>query len=141
MTKYGIGQPVLRVEDRRFITGHGQFVDDVNLPHQSYGVVLMSPHAHARIHKINTAKAKASVGVLDVLTGADVNADQLGGLPPLFMPDDHNDADSYQTLRPLLITDRVRCVGDRIAFVVAETLALALDAAELVEVDYETLLR
>ena len=79
VNKFGIGQPVPRVEDPRFITGRGRYVDDIDLPHQCYGVVVMSPHAHARIKRIDTAKAKAADGVLAVLTGADVVADKLGG--------------------------------------------------------------
>ncbi|MGA9894551.1 MAG: xanthine dehydrogenase family protein molybdopterin-binding subunit, partial [Xanthobacteraceae bacterium] len=78
MQKFGIGQPVPRVEDPRFITGRGRYVDDFDLPHQCYGVVVMSPHAHARIRRVDTTKAKAADGVLAVLTGADVTADGLG---------------------------------------------------------------
>ena len=66
--KFGIGQPVKRVEDQRFITGRGRYVDDISLPQQSYGVVVMSPHGHARIKKIDTSKAKKAEGVLAVLT-------------------------------------------------------------------------
>ena len=82
MNKFGLGQPVPRVEDPRFITGRGRYVDDIDLPHQCHGVVVMSPHAHARITRVDTAKAKAADGVLAVLTGADVKADKLGGLAP-----------------------------------------------------------
>src|SRR5580700_3746365 len=76
VNKFGTGQPVPRVEDPRFITGRGRYVDDFELPHQAYGVVVMSPHAHARIKGVDTAKAKAADGVLAVLTGADVVADK-----------------------------------------------------------------
>ena len=79
MNKFGVGQPVPRVEDPRFITGRGRYVDDLDLPQQCYGVVVMSPHAHARIKRVDTAKAKSAPGVLAVLTGADVAADKLGG--------------------------------------------------------------
>ena len=75
MQKFGIGQPVPRVEDPRFITGRGRYVDDFNLPHQCHGIVVMSPHAHANIKKIDTTKAKAADGVLAVLTGEDVKAE------------------------------------------------------------------
>ena len=138
MTKFGIGQPVPRLEDPRFITGRGHFVDDINLPRQLYGVVVMSPHAHARIKSINTAAAKAAPGVLAVLTGADVTADKLGSLVPV-MPEDMGGPKGFRTLRPILSSGRVRAVGDRVAFVVAETLAQARDAAELVVVDYEAI--
>jgi aerobic carbon-monoxide dehydrogenase large subunit len=139
MAKYGIGQPVRRLEDRRFLTGAGQFVDDINLPHQCYGVVLYSPHAHAKIAGIDASQALKSPGVVSVLTGADVLADGLGGMPPLFMPGGDNQPQSFQTLRPILAADRVRCVGDRVAFVLAETLAQAADALEKVEVSYDPL--
>jgi aerobic carbon-monoxide dehydrogenase large subunit len=136
--KFGIGQPVPRVEDPRFITGRGRYVDDIELPRQCHGVLIMSPHAHARIKRIDTAKAKAAPGVLAVLTGADVLADQLGGLAPP-MPEDMGGPKGFRTLRAVLVTDKVRAVGDRVAFVVAETLARARDAAELIEVEYEPL--
>ncbi|MGH6672544.1 MAG: xanthine dehydrogenase family protein molybdopterin-binding subunit [Xanthobacteraceae bacterium] len=136
--KFGIGQPVPRIEDPRFITGRGRYVDDIDLPRQCYGVLLMSPHAHARIKHIDTAKAGASAGVLAVLTGADVLADKLGGLAPP-MPEDMGGPKGFRTLRSILAADKVRAVGDRIAFVIAETPAQARDAAELIEVDYEPL--
>jgi aerobic carbon-monoxide dehydrogenase large subunit len=136
--KFGIGQPVPRVEDPRFITGRGRYVDDFDLPRQCHGVLVMSPHAHARIRRVDTAKAKAAPGVLAVLTGADVVADRLGGLAPP-MPEDMGGPKGFRTLRSILAADKVRAVGDRVAFVVAETPAQARDAAELVEVDYEPL--
>ncbi len=138
MNKFGIGQPVPRVEDPRFITGRGRYVDDFDLPRQCYGVVVMSPHAHARIKRVDTAKAKAAAGVLAVLTGADVKAEKLGGLAPP-MPEDMGGPKGLRTLRAILEADKVRAVGDRVAFVVAETLAQARDAAELIEIDYEPL--
>ena len=138
MIKFGIGQPVPRLEDPRFITGRGRFVDDIDLPNQCYGVVVASPHAHARIKGIDTAKAKAADGVLAVLTGADVEADKLGGFSPA-MPEDMGGPKGYRTLRSILATGKARAVGDRVAFVVAETLTQAKNAAELVEVDYEPL--
>src|ERR1700689_5781816 len=82
VNKFCIGQPVPRVEDPRFITGRGRYVDDFELPQQAYGVAVMSPHAHARIKRVDTSKAKAAPGVLAVLTGADVVADKLGGFAP-----------------------------------------------------------
>ena len=83
MIKSGIGQPVARLEDPRFLMGRGRFVDDITLPDQGYGFVLRSPHAHARIRAIDTRAAKAAPGVLAVLTAADAEADGLGGLPPM----------------------------------------------------------
>ncbi|MPZ41451.1 MAG: molybdopterin-dependent oxidoreductase [Rhizobiales bacterium] len=138
VTKFGIGQPVRRVEDQRFITGRGSYVDDIDLPRQCYGVVVMSPHAHARIVNIDTSKAAAAAGVLCVLTGQDAAADGIG-LLMVPMPEDMGGPKGHRARRPLLAVDKVRAVGDRVAFVVAETLRQAQDAAELIEVDYETL--
>jgi carbon-monoxide dehydrogenase large subunit len=138
VTKFGIGQPVSRLEDPRFITGRGRYVDDIGLSQQCYGVVVMSPHAHARIKSIDTAEAKAAPGVVAVLTGADVEADKLGSFSPI-MPEDMGGPKGYRTLRSILSVGKVRSVGERVAFVVAETLAQARDAADLVGVDYEPL--
>src|SRR5216683_3097675 len=102
MAKFGIGQAVRRVEDQRFLLGQGRYVDDISLPGQCYGVTVLSPHAHARIKRIDVAKG-------------------------------------HRTFQPILNAEKVRFVGDRVAFVVAETLTQARDAAELVEVDYEPL--
>jgi carbon-monoxide dehydrogenase large subunit len=139
MNKFGIGQAVRRVEDQRFLTGRGRYVDDISLPHQCYGVTVMSPHAHARIRRVDAAAAKAMPGVLAVLTGADAVADQLGGFPPLFTPEDMGGPKGHKPLRPILNSQHVKYVGDRVGFVVAETVAQARDAAEAVVVDYEPL--
>jgi carbon-monoxide dehydrogenase large subunit len=139
MTKFGIGQAVRRVEDKRFLTGTGTFVSDLAMPRQCYGVAVLSPHAHANIKKIDTSAALAAPGVLCVLTGLDAKADNIGAIPPHFMPEAWGGPKGYATLRPVLLADRVRCIGDRVAFVVAETEAQARDAAELVEVEYEPL--
>lgn len=139
MNRFGIGQPVRRVEDQRFLTGGSRYVDDIELPHMLHGAVVTSPHAHARIRSINPEKALNSPGVLCVLTGKDAQADGLGGIPPLFMPEDMGGPKGYRTFRPLLEPAKARHVGDRIAFVVADSPASARLAAELVEVDYEPL--
>jgi aerobic carbon-monoxide dehydrogenase large subunit len=139
VSKFGIGQAVRRVEDRRFATGAGQFVADLALPRQCYGVAVLSPHAHAIIKRVDVGAAKAAPGVLCVLTGADAAVDNVGGIPPFFMPDSWGGPPGFPTVRPILLADRVRCIGDRVAFVVAETEAQARDAAELVAVDYEPL--
>ncbi len=139
VNKFGIGQPVRRVEDQRFITGRGSYVDDIDLPRQCYGVVVMSPHAHARIKSIDTSKAAAAPGVLlrADRQGRRRRRDRHADRAP--MPEDVGGPKGYRAWRPLLAADKVRAVGDRVAFVVAETLQQARDAAELVEVDYETL--
>ncbi len=139
MTKFGIGQPVRRVEDQRFTTGTGRYVGDLVLPRQCYGVAVLSPHAHAVIGRIDVAAAKAAPGVVCVLTGADAVTDNVSGIPPFFMPDAWGGPKGFPTTRPVLLADRVRCVGDHVAFVVAETEAQARDAAELVVVDYAPL--
>jgi carbon-monoxide dehydrogenase large subunit len=139
MTKFGIGQAVRRVEDQRFLTGTGSFVSDIALPRQCYGTVLLSPHAHAIIKSIDISEAQTAPGVVCVLTGADAKADNIGGIPPHFMPEDWGGPKGFATVRPVLLADRVRCLGDRVAFVVAETEAQARDAAELIQVDYEPL--
>ncbi len=137
MAKFGIGQAVRRVEDRRFLTGQGRYVDDISLPGQCYGVTLLSPHAHARIKRVDVTRAKAVPGVLCVLTGADAVAEKLGSFTAHLMPEDFGAPKGHRTFQPVLVADKVRFVGDRVAFVVAETLSQARDAAEMVEVDYE----
>jgi carbon-monoxide dehydrogenase large subunit len=139
MTKFGIGQSVRRVEDQRFLTGTGSFVSDMSLPRQCYGIVVTSPHAHANIKSVDVAAAKAAPGVVCVLTGADAKTDKIGDIPPHFMPEAWGGPKALATLRPVLVADRVRCIGDRVAFVVAETEAEARDAAELIEIEYEPL--
>jgi aerobic carbon-monoxide dehydrogenase large subunit len=139
MAKFGIGQAVRRVEDQRFLLGQGRYVDDISLPGQCHGVTVLSPHAHARITRIDVSKAKAAPGVLCVLTGADAAADKLGSFTAHLMPEDFGAPKGHRTFQPVLNADKVRFVGDRVAFVVAETLTQARDAAELVEVDYEPL--
>ena len=88
MIKFGIGQAVRRVEDQRFLTGQGRYVDDITLPGICHGVNVLSPQAHANIKKVDASKAKAAPGVLLVLTGADVRHDQLGGFTAAMMPED-----------------------------------------------------
>src|SRR4029079_5377379 len=124
---------------QRFLTGQGRYVDDIVLPGMLHACNVLSPHAHAKIKKIDVSKAKAAPGVLLVLTGADVVKEKIGGLTSHLMPEDFGAPKGHRTFQPLIVSDRVRHVGDRVAFIVAETLAQARDAAELVEVDYEPL--
>ena len=139
MKQFGIGQPVRRVEDRRFITGRGSYVDDIVRPRQAHAVMLRSPHAHARIRAIDTAATAASPGVLAVFTGADVAADGLGTIPCVSPLTNRDGSPCAMPPRPSIAQDRVRHVGDTVAMVVAESAAQARDAAEVVEVDYEPL--
>lgn len=139
MSKYGIGQPVLRFEDPRLLRGQGRFVNDVNLPGQAHAVFVRSPHAHAQIRAIDVEAARKAPGVVAVLTGHDVKADGLG-MPKANMPRKRPDGKPmYAPQRPPLVTDRVRYVGDPVVMVVADTLAQAKDAAELVNIDYEAI--
>ena len=134
-----IGARIQRKEDYRFLTGAGQYTDDVTLPGQTHAAFVRSPHAHARIKSIDISKAKAAEGVLAVYTGDDVAAAKLGGLPCGWLITDVNGQPMKEPPHPVLAQGKVRYVGDQVALVVAETQAQARDAAELVEVDYETL--
>src|SRR5262252_8351067 len=138
MGEFAIGQSVSRFEDPRLLKGGGRYVGDMVLPGMAFGYVLRSPHAHARIRSIDTAKAKRSPGVLAVLTGADWRAAGWGDLP---VPGGltRRDGSVFKPPYPALVKDTVRWVGDYVAFVVAETLHQAMDAAELVAIDYEVL--
>ena len=137
--QFGIGQPVRRVEDPRFLTGRGRFVADIDIARQLYAVFLYSTQAHARIRAIDTAAARQAPGVYAVLTGEDWAADGLGTLDPEAMPEDMGGPKGYRTKRPPLAIGRVRYVGERLAIIVAASEALARDAAELIAVDYEAL--
>jgi carbon-monoxide dehydrogenase large subunit len=139
MTYGKFGEALPRVEDRKLLTGRGCYVDDITLPGIAHGVLVHSRHAHARIRSIDAARALRAPGVLAVLTGSDIAALGIGGLPPLFMPEDTGGPKAYRTFRPLLAEQIVRHLGDRVAFCVAETLAQARDAADLIEVEYEAL--
>ena len=140
MGAFGIGQPVRRKEDQRFITGRGNYQDDLALDGALHAVFVRSPHAHAELRRVDTRAAARAPGVFAVLTAAEMKAEKVNGLPciagnwiklerepgiPAFYP--HN---------PLLAEERVRHVGEAVAMVVAETLEAARDAAEIVEVDY-----
>lgn len=132
-----IGQSVLRREDARFLTGRGQYTDDIVLPRQAYGFFLRSPYAHARILRVHTAAAKAAAGVLDVFTGEHFRA--VGGLPCGWLIKSLDGSPMKEPRHPILADGKVRHVGDQVALVVAESLAEAKAAAALIEVDYEEL--
>ena len=139
MTAQGIGKSVKRKEDLRFITGSGQYVDDINRPGQTYAVFVRSPYAHAKINAIDTSAAGAAPGVLGVFTGDDLARDQIGGLICGWMIHSKDGSPMNAGPHPALAQGKVRYVGDHVAVVVAETLAQAKDAAELVSVDYDPL--
>ena len=128
---------VRRLEDARFLTGRGQYVDDMALPGQVYAYVLRSPHAHAIIERIELDAARESPGVHGVFTEADLRADGIGPLPCMAQ---------INSLEPLIVPpryalarERVRHVGDPVALVIAESRDAAMEAAELIEVEYRPL--
>jgi aerobic carbon-monoxide dehydrogenase large subunit len=137
--KFGIGQSVRRTEDIRFVTGQGQYTDDLRFDGECHAVFVRSPHAHARIKSIDTATAKSAPGVVGVITQADVDA--FGSKPmPCMLPLFSRDGSPFKpTDKQLLARGEVKFVGEAVAMVVAETLAQAKDAAELVAIDYEPL--
>ncbi len=132
----GIGARVLRKEDQRFITGKGRYTDDFNRPGQLFAVFVRSPHAHALIKSVDISEAKDCEGVHAIYTGEDVAADGLGGMPCGFAP---GGGPQNAPPRPALLKDKVRFVGDMVAVVIAESVALARDAAGKVNVEYEAL--
>mgnify|MGYP003673630914 CR=1 FL=1 len=139
MGQYALGQSVPRSEDPRLLRGRGRFADDRSLPGMAHGYVLRSPHAHAKVNGVDVSAAQAAPGVIAVLTGADwkeLGWGDVPGDPPRKLRDGTT---AYAPPFPALVSDRVRYVGDCVAFVVAESRALAQDAAELIEVDYEPL--
>ena len=139
MTENGIGAAVRRKEDHRFITGRGKYVDDINRPHQLYAHIVRSPIPHGKINKVDTDAAKAYSGVVAVLTGADMAADGIGSLPCGWGVNSKDGSPMVEPGHPPLAADVVRYVGDQVAVVIAETRAIARDAAELVDVDYAEL--
>ena len=139
MVEFSIGQSAPRTEDRRFLTGQGSFVDNLDFPNAAHAVIVRSPHGHADILSIDVAAARRAPGVLLVCIGADIVAEGLGGILCLVEPPECDGRRPFIPPHPLLQTERVRFVGDRLAMVVAETLAQARDAAELVQVSYRPL--
>ena len=139
MAMEGIGARVTRKEDKRFITGRGRYTDDIALKDMAYAAFVRSPHAHAKIKAIDTAAAKAAPGVIDVLTGADLAGDKIGGLICGWMIHSKDGTPMKAGAHPAIAADTVKHVGDQVAVVVAETRNQARDAAELVEVTYEEL--
>ncbi|MEW6704949.1 MAG: xanthine dehydrogenase family protein molybdopterin-binding subunit [Pseudomonadota bacterium] len=132
-----VGQSVVRREDARFLTGKGQYTDDITLPGQTYGYFLRSPYAHARLKKLDIATAKAQPGVRGIFTGDDFKA--VGGLPCGWLINSIDGQPMKEPRHPVLADGKVRYVGDRVALVVADTLEQAKAAAALIEVDYEEL--
>ena len=139
MTATGVGAPVRRKEDLRFITGKGNYTSDINRQGQAHAYFLRSPHAHATIKTLDTSKAHKMPGVLAVLTGDDLAADKIGGLICGWMIHSKDGTPMKAGPHPALAQGKVRYVGDHVAVVIAETLAQAKDAGEAIVVDYGVL--
>jgi len=139
LQKYGVGQPVRRKEDDTLVRGKGRYTDDVSASGQVYAWIVRSSHAHGTIKGIDTSAATAMPGVLGVWTGADLAAENYNPFTCGFPLKSRDGSPLLQTNRQALATDKVRFVGDPVAFVVAETLAQARDAAEAVALDIEPL--
>ena len=136
MSATGIGASVKRREDKRFLTGKGNYTDDINRPNQTYAYILRSPHAHAVIQSIDTSAAKAAPGVVAVFTGEDM---QTGSLPCGWQLHNRDGSPMAEPKHPPLAQGKVRHVGDQVAVVIADTLAQAKDAAEKIAVEYREL--
>src|SRR5258707_10484942 len=139
MRGFGIGQSLPRSEDLRLLRGRGRYTDDIVLPRQAWLYVLRSPHAAARIRAVDSAAAEAAPGVLAILTGKDAEADGLGTFTSRVTRPRPDGRPNFVPPFRVLALDRVRRVGDAVVAIVAESLAAAKDAAELIEIDYETL--
>jgi len=139
MVKFGIGQPVRRFEDKRLITGVGRYCDDIKVADQTYGYVVRSPYAHALITKLDKSSAKEVSGVLGVYTVEDLDSEGIGNLPCLAAIPNKDGSPMKAPPRPALARSKVRHVGDPVAFIVAETIDAARQAADSLTIDYETL--
>ncbi|MDA1090476.1 MAG: xanthine dehydrogenase family protein molybdopterin-binding subunit [Proteobacteria bacterium] len=140
MTDVHIGDAVRRVEDQRFLTGQGNYIDDINMAGQARAAVLRSPHGHARINGIDTSRAEALDGVLLVITGRQWLAFGMGTLPTKTgVRKGRNDTDINEPPRHCMAIDTARYLGEPVAFVVAETQVIANNALELIDVDFEPL--
>ena len=139
MGDFAVGQPVRRTEDPRLLRGQGRYIGDIAYPGLAHACLVRSPHAHARIRSIDVTTARAAPGVRLVLTGADWDASGCADLPVAAGKKRPDGSPMYRPHYPALNAERVRFVGDPVVFVVADTLAQAQEAAELVDVDYDTM--
>jgi len=133
-----IGKSIKRVEDKRFLTGLGNYTDDIKMPGMTHAYIVRSPYAHAKVNSIDTAAAKAHPGVLAVFVGADIDA-AIAGVPCGWQVDFKNGDTMKEPPHPLLVRNKVRHVGDGVAMIIAEDRATARDAADLIDVDYDVL--
>jgi aerobic carbon-monoxide dehydrogenase large subunit len=139
MGEFGIGQSVRRFEDKRLLSGNGRFQSDNNLLGQAYAYVLRAPHAHARMDRLDLTAAKAAPGVQLIMTGDDLIAAKLGVMGVPFQRKRPDGSPMFARAHLGLAQGTVRYVGEPVAMVVAETLAQAKDAAELIDIDYAAL--
>jgi len=139
MGQFGVGQSIERVEDARLLTGHGRYIDDVRFDDQLAMVLVRSPHAHARIDRVDTEAARGANGVHAVYTIEDLDAAGIHDIPCTVPVRNKDGSEPARPGHPVLARGRVRHVGDPVAAVIAGTLAQAIDAAELVEIEYEML--
>src|SRR5262249_53921973 len=135
--RFGGGRSAIRSEDAALVTGAGKFTDDINLPGQAYAAFVRASVAHATIEKVDVVAAAKMPGVLAVITGQDIAAENIGGIPPLASFNGRDGKPMYQASMPVLARDRVRFGGEAIAMVVAEKTSQALDAAEAVDVSFD----
>jgi carbon-monoxide dehydrogenase large subunit len=134
-----IGKSIKRVEDKRFLTGKGNYTDDIILPNQTYAYLVRSPYAHANIVKLDTSAAEKAEGVVRVFTGKEIAAEEIAGVPCGWQVDFKNGDTMKEPPHPLLVVDKVKHLGDAVAIVIAESKSAAKDAAELVDVEYDVL--
>ncbi|MGH1363656.1 MAG: xanthine dehydrogenase family protein molybdopterin-binding subunit [Calditrichia bacterium] len=134
-----IGKSVKRVEDKRFITGKGRYTDDIVLPNMLHAHIVRSPYAHAKINSIDVSAAKAHPGVVAVYIGKDIVDSGVNGVPCGWQVDFKNGDTMKEPSHPLLVADKVRHVGDAVAMIIAEEKGIAVDAADLIDIDYEEL--
>lgn len=134
-----IGKSVKRVEDKRFTTGKGRYTDDIVLPNMTHAYLLRSPYAHAKINAIDISAAQHASGVVAVFTGKDIASAGINGVPCGWQVNFKNGDTMKEPPHPLIVSDKVRHMGDTVAVIIAETREQARDAADLIEVDYEPL--
>ena len=134
-----IGEASTRVEDKKFLTGVGKYLDDLEFPNVCHAIFLRSPHAHARILSLNTVRAKEMPGILDIITADDVEQGKLNALKP-FIQKNPNTGEAFSfSEQPLLAQKVVRYPGEPVVLIIAETVDLALNASECIEIDYSPL--
>ena len=137
--KFAVGQPVTRIEDTRLIKGKGTYTDDIKFQNMCYGVFVRSPYAHAKILSVDIQEAKKMPGVVDIYTGATFTNDGITHMSVIDFLQNKDGSPMSASKRPILAVDRVRHVGDPVVFILAESVNEALDASDLVVIEYEEL--